>query len=203
MSVSSQPKTRSDFGQVWFGVSSHFLWSWILKSVLSMHITIYINLYCRWLATLCTVCINNRVLWQSTIVIVPTGLSMNLSKVLWQQHCKLLTRKTCKFNHVKMSFYLLLIRIPVLMMASSMVAMWLRYSVMVVSFMQPLRRETKACTSSAFSLRISMTAITAYGLGPCRLHANHINTSPSKVFMCIVDSSFVYLYVGVIPLSQG
>lgn len=67
------------------------------------------------------------------------------------------------------SSYLLLIWILLLFMASNIMAMWLRYSVMADSDMQPVSRDTKDRTSPTFSLRISMTAIAAYGLGPCRL----------------------------------
>ncbi|TNN36104.1 hypothetical protein EYF80_053732 [Liparis tanakae] len=59
-----------------------------------------------------------------------------------------------------------------------MVAMWPRYSVMAVCDRQPASRDTSACTSPTPSLRINMTAMAAYGLGPWRgdttvAHAAH------------------------------
>lgn len=64
------------------------------------------------------------------------------------------------------SSYLLLTVTLFLSKASSIMAMWQRYSVMAECDMQPVSRDTKACTSPTPSLRISMTAMAAYGLGP-------------------------------------
>lgn len=88
-----------------------------------------------------------------------------------------LTRKMWEFKGaVTCSSYLLLIWMLLLFKASNIMAMWLRYSVMAVSDMQLVSRDTKACTSPTFSLRINMTAMAAYGLGPWRLDTNDVKT---------------------------
>lgn len=60
-------------------------------------------------------------------------------------------------------------------------AMWQRYSVIAECDMQPVSRDTKACTSPTPSLRISMTAMAAYGLGPWKSDPlwTHFKTSSS------------------------
>lgn len=65
--------------------------------------------------------------------------------------------------------HLLLILISFLMRASSKVAMRLRYSLMAVDDMHPLSRDTRVWTSLTFSFRTSMTAMAAYGFGPCKV----------------------------------
>lgn len=70
--------------------------------------------------------------------------------------------------------YLSLIWMLFLVKESNIMAMWLRYSVMAVFDMQPVSRDTKACTSPTFSLRISITAMAAYGFGPWRSHMNDV-----------------------------
>lgn len=63
-----------------------------------------------------------------------------------------------------------------LSIASNIMAMWLRYSVMAVCDMQPESSDTKDCTSPTLSLRISMTAMAAYGLGHWESDTDYVKT---------------------------
>lgn len=78
------------------------------------------------------------------------------------------TRSDKRCRGSERSFYRLLIETLCLFEASSIVAMWLRYSVMAVRDKHSPSRNTRSCTSPTLSLKISTTAMAAYGLGPCR-----------------------------------
>lgn len=74
----------------------------------------------------------------------------------------------CVWHVDTCSSYRLLIWMLCLFKASSIMAMWLRYSVMAVRDKHLVSRNTKSCTSPTLSLMINMRAMAAYGLGPWR-----------------------------------